>query len=103
LPDDPTVNAVLSATVVAPLRLAAPVPVANVFELVTEVSPFRLTAPVPVANVPLLETALKLPALMVMPLSTVRVGNCILGKYSLLDVPNVEAQKACTKEEAGTL
>jgi len=93
-PADPTVNALLSATVVAPLRAMAPVPVVRVLEPLMTTFPPSVFTPVEVLKVPELPEASKAPALSVRPLSTVRVGTCRLGNISLLVVPWLEEQWA---------
>jgi len=74
------VSATPSLTVVAPLRLTVPVPVAKAPPPEIVVSPLSVTAPELVAKAPLLVAASNAPPSSLMPLSTVSVGRCELGK-----------------------
>mmetsp|Transcript_64240 Transcript_64240/g.150849 ORF Transcript_64240/g.150849 Transcript_64240/m.150849 type:complete len:210 (+) Transcript_64240:854-1483(+) len=90
--DEPTLKAVESAIVVAPLRDTVPVPVAKVFEPAIVVAPLRVTWPVEVLKAPELALASKSPADSVSALSTVSVGTVVLGKASLCETDEDVAQ-----------
>jgi hypothetical protein len=97
-PELPTVKAVLSATVVAPFRVTAPVDVAKVYADDEDWAtlPFKVTSPLPVLNVPELDEWSKFPADTVTPLSTDKVGKVVEGKINLLAVPSVDVHQAWT-------